>query len=175
MTQTLHPQVETLVRRFSRELAQISPSDSLDARIGELVAGKKPLRQIQAARRPRRLPRWAAAAGVAALAIVTGMFIGVNLERRAQRQAAAADSHEPAWPPADFSMWPADSVALQIPAEYSASGTLVAVDPNAKTTGKRYWIDVVVSNDGTFRIERIVPADTAQKKGGHDGVAPQVQ
>jgi hypothetical protein len=177
MTQTLHPQVETLVRRFSRDLAQISPSDSLDARIGELVAGKKPVRQIHAARHPQRLPRWAAAAGVAALAIVTGVFIGMNLERRAQRQTIAADSREPAWPPADFSMWPADSVALQIPAEYSATGTLVAVDPKARTTGKRYWIDVVVSNDGTLRIEKVVPAEPAKNHnhGNRDGITLQTQ
>ena len=62
MTHTLHPQVEVLVRRFSRELAQISPSEDLDARIGELVAGKKPAAQILEARRRRALPRWAAAA-----------------------------------------------------------------------------------------------------------------
>ena len=72
-------------------------------------------------------------------------------------------------------MWPTDSVSFKVPAEYSAQGTLVAVDPDSKNTSTRYWIDVVVSNDGTFRIERIVPADPAQKNGGHDGVAPQVQ
>ena len=178
MTQTLHPQVETLMRHFSRELAQISPSDDLDARIGALVAGNQPARQIIPARRSHRLPRWAAAAGVAAFAIVLGVFMGVKLERSAQRQAAAADStHESAWPPADFSMWPADSVALQIPAEYSSSGTLVAVDPKAKATGKRYWIDVIVSNDGTLRIEKVVPAELAknQNKGSRDGITLQTQ
>jgi hypothetical protein len=177
MTQILHPEVETLARRFSRELAQISPSDSLDARIGELVAGKKPGRQIHAPRRQQRPPRWVAAAGVAGVAIVVGVFIGVHLERRAQRQAVAAESREPGAPPADFSMWPADSVALQIPAEYSAAGTLVAVDPNARTTGKRYWIDVVVSNDGTLRIERVVPAEPAKNKnrGNRDGITLQAQ
>ena len=72
-------------------------------------------------------------------------------------------------------MWPTDSVAFKIPAEYSPQGTLVAVDPDSKHTSTRYWIDVVVSNDGTFRIERIVPADPIQKKGGPDGVTPQIQ
>ena len=72
-------------------------------------------------------------------------------------------------------MWPTDSVSFKIPAEYSAQGTLVAVDPDSKHGSTRYWIDVVVSNDGTFRIEQIVPADPTQKNGGHDGVAPQVQ
>jgi len=178
MTQTLHPQVETLMRRFSRELAQISASDDLDARIGALVAGNPPARQIIPARRSRQLPRWAAAAGVAAFAIILGVFIGMKLERSAQQQAAAADpTHESGWPPADFSMWPADSVALQIPAEYSSSGTLVAVDPKAKATGKRYWIDVIVSNDGTLRIEKVVPADSAknQNKGSRDGITLQTQ
>jgi len=177
MTQTLHPQVETLMRRFSRELAQISPSDDLDARIGALVAGDRPARQIIPAR-TSRLPRWAAAAGVAAFAIVLGVFIGVKLERSAQRQSTAADAtHDPAWPPVDFSMWPADSVALQIPAEYSPSGTLIAVDPKAKATGKRYWIDVIVSNDGTLRIEKVVPAESAknQNKGNRDGITLQTQ
>lgn len=67
-------------------------------------------------------------------------------------------------------MWPSDSVALTIPAEYSPQGTLVAVNPHSKSTGKRYWIDVVVSNDGTVRIERIVPAETDP-----DGVTSHVQ
>jgi phage protein U len=66
-------------------------------------------------------------------------------------------------------MWPTDSVSLKIPAEYSAQGTLVAVDPNSKNTNARYLIDVVVSNDGTFRIERIVPAESAHSRKGHDG------
>jgi hypothetical protein len=73
-------------------------------------------------------------------------------------------------------MWPSDSVAVTIPAEYSPQGTLVAVNPNAKSTGKRYWIDVVVSNDGTVRIERIVPAEVAtHQKAEKDGVTLQVQ
>lgn len=175
MTHTLHPQVEVLVRRFSRELAQISPSEDLDARIGELVAGQRPEPRFREARRRRPPQRWAAAAGVAALAILVGVFIGVYLERGAHRQTAADFSREPAWPPADFSMWPADSVALQIPAEYSPAGTLVAVDADAKTTGKRYWIDVVVSNDGTLRIEKVVPAEAAknQGKGSRDGITLQ--
>jgi hypothetical protein len=173
MTQTLHPQVATLVRLYARDLAQISPSDDLDARIGELVAGARPTRVVQRVRAPGA--RWAAAACVAALAIVVGVFIGVGLERRAQRQTAAESTRDASLTPADFSMWPADSVALQIPAEYSSAGTLVAVDANSRTTGKRYWIDVVVSNDGTVRIEKVVPADGSknQKKGARDGITLQ--
>jgi len=64
-------------------------------------------------------------------------------------------------------------VSFQIPAEFSAQGKLVAVDPNSNNTSTRYWIDVVVSNDGTFRIERVVPAGANQ--GGHDDAAPKVQ
>ncbi len=177
MTHNLHPQVETLVRRFSRELAQISPSEDLDARIDQLVAGHRPASRIHPARRLSRLPRWAAAAGVATVAILVGVFAGVNLERRAHREAAADSTREPAWPPANFSMWPADSVALQIPAEYSPAGTLVAVDPEAKATCMRYWIDVIVSNDGTLRIEKVVPAEAAKNpdKGNRDGITLQTQ
>ncbi len=64
-------------------------------------------------------------------------------------------------------------MALQIPAEYSPQGTLVAVDPSVHSTGKRYWIDVVVSNDGTVRIDRIVPANDAGNKGVPDGITLQ--
>jgi hypothetical protein len=71
-------------------------------------------------------------------------------------------------------MWPTDSVSFKIPAEYSAQGTLVAVDPNTQNTSARYWIDVVVSNDGTFRIEKVVPAEP-QKQGAQNGVAPKIQ
>jgi hypothetical protein len=49
----------------------------------------------------------------------------------------------------------------------------VAVDPNARSSGKRYWIDVVVSNDGTVRIDRIVPAETTRKKEVPDGIKLQ--
>jgi hypothetical protein len=177
MTPPLHPQVETLLRRYARDLAQISPSDTLDARVGALVAASRVIRRIQVPR-PRRPPRWPAAAGLAALAVMAGMFIGANLERRAERRAALTESARDAtWLPADFSMWPADSVALKIPAEYSAAGKLVAIDSNSKTTGKRYWIDVVVSNDGTLRIEKVVPAEPAknQNKGIHDGITLQTQ
>jgi hypothetical protein len=172
-TRDPHPHIALLLRQYARDLKQISPSSDLDARIGALVAlgPRKTLR-----REPRRPWRYAAAAGFAALAIGVGIFIGMQLEHSrklsAANQAAARDA---AWPPADLTMWPTDSVSFKVPAEYSAQGTLVAVDPDSKHTSTRYWIDVVVSNDGTFRIERIVPADPAQKKGGHDGVAPQVQ
>jgi hypothetical protein len=171
MTETLHPQVAALLARYRDELERIEPSDALDARVDRLVAGES-----KPAWRPvRHMPGWAAAAGFVVLAIATGIFIGMRLERagptgspshRSAQQAASL--------PADFSLWPSDSVALQIPAEYSAQGTLVAVDPGAHSTGKRYWIDVVVSNDGTIRIDRIVPADpTPNLQGAPDGITMQ--
>lgn len=169
MTETMHPQVAALLQHVRRELRDTNPSDALDARIRRLVAGpyQKPV--------PRRLFRrglyfWAAAAGLAALAIAAGIFIGMRLERgvRAARIAQQASTL-----PADFSLWPSDSVALQIPAEYSPQGTLVAVDPRAHSTAKRYWIDVVVSNDGTVRIDRIVPANDQRNQGAPDGITLQ--
>ena len=175
MTHTLHPQVETLLRRYARDLAQISPSENLDARIGDLVAGHRRIRKISPVRH-HALPRWAIAATLATVAIAAGVIIGVCLERRAHASALVAEApHDAGSPPADFSMWPADSIALQIPAEYSAAGTLVAVDPQKQATGKRYWIDVIVSNDGTLRIEKVVPADTVknQNKGSRDGITLQ--
>jgi len=162
MTETPHPQVAALFERFRRELRDTRPSDDLDARIARLVAepGEFSLRR----RAPlRRIRYWAAAAGFAGIAIAAGILIGRHLERTSPATRLA--QQEPALP-ADFSLWPADSVALQIPAEYSRGGTLVAVDPHAHSTGKRYWIDVVVSNDGTVRIDRIVPAETTVKKNG---------
>ncbi len=52
----------------------------------------------------------------------------------------------------------------------------MAVKPNDKSNGQRYWIDVVVSNDGTVRIERIVPAEAASHhKVDQDGVTLQIQ
>jgi hypothetical protein len=126
-------------------------------------------------RRHRPAVFYAAAAAFAALAIGAGIFIGMRLENlRGGLAAAQAGAHDTLWPPADLTMWPTDSVSFKIPAEYSAKGTLVAVDPDSKHGSTRYWIDVVVSNDGTFRIEQVVPADPAQKNGGHDGVAPRV-
>ena len=164
MTEPVHPQVAALLERYRRELNDTGPSDALDARMQRLVAaGREDF--------PRHRPRvsrgvfWAAAAGLGIVAIAAGIFIGMRLERGVpaphivQQEAAL---------PADFSLWPADSVALQIPAEYSRRGMLVAVDPHARSTGKRYWIDVVVSNDGTVRIDRIVPADAAQEDGAPD-------
>jgi hypothetical protein len=177
MTHTLHPQVETLLRRHARELAQISPSENLDARMAELVAGPAGIRRGPA-RRHFPLPRWAVAAGLATLAILAGVLIGVTLERHAHRSPHMADAwRDPFSPPADFSMWPADSVALQIPVEYSAAGALVAVDPKKSSTGKRYWIDVIVSNDGTLRIEKVVPADVVKSpnQGSRDGITLQTQ
>ena len=53
----------------------------------------------------------------------------------------------------------------------------MAVNPDAKSTGKRYWIDVVVSNDGTVRIDRIVPAEgiTSHQQAEEDGQKLQIQ
>ena len=174
-----HPHIALLLEQYARDLAQTTPSSDLDARIDVLVAaGPQTTRQFArrppAARRPRLLP-FAVAAGITALAIAIGVIIGVRLEQSrdlaAEIQRAARDS---ALVSADLTMWPTDSVSFKIPAEYSPQGTLVAVDPHTRNTGTRYWIDVVVSNDGTFRIERIVPAGTTQKE-GQDGTAPQVQ
>jgi hypothetical protein len=168
MTDTLHPQVADLLARYRRELRDTRPSDALDARLSRLVAAE---RKVLPRRRSRlrRVSFWAAGAGVAALAILAGILIGMRLPRG----APARLTQQPSALPSDFSLWPADSVALQIPAEYSAQGTLVAVDPNAHSTGKRYWIDVVVSNDGTVRIDRIVPAETSHQQGAPDGITLQ--
>jgi hypothetical protein len=159
MTEISHPQVAALLARYRRELRDTIPSDALDARIAQLVAAPRGIPSRRATR-ARRLPFWSAAAGVAGIAIAAGILIGRQIER-----AENVQQQEPLLP-ADFSLWPADSVALQIPAEYSRQGTLVAVDPNAHSTAKRYWIDVVVSNDGTVRIDRIVPAEMPQEKNG---------
>jgi hypothetical protein len=164
MTDPLHRDVAALLDKYRRELRDIEPGDDLDARISVLVAGARKKSSAPARRHSGGAKRWAAAAGVAALAITAGILIGMNLERGAPRTRFAQDVLPLS---ADFSLWPADSVALQIPAEYSAQGKLVAVDPHAQSTGKRYWIDVVVSNDGTIRIDRIVPAE------GTDGITLQ--
>jgi hypothetical protein len=162
MTDELHPKLAELLKNYARDLVQVAPSPSLDARIGQLVAAAPtiapPLR-----RPPRRWQRpfaWAAAASFAVIAISAGILIGMRLERTREATAEGrAAPQQPALASADLAMWPSDSVALTIPAEYSPQGKLVAVNPKAKSTGKRYWIDVVVSNDGTMRIERIVPAE----------------
>jgi hypothetical protein len=160
----IHPQIAPLLKQYARELAQVT-SPSLDARIDQMVAAHR-ARPANPAHPRRNTVFYAAAAGLAALAIGIGIFIGVRLEQ--SRRLAAHSPRDAAWPPADLSMWPTDSVSLKIPAEYSAQGTLVAVDPNSKHGATRYWIDVVVANDGTFRIERIVPAETVQKNSRKD-------
>lgn len=191
MTNDLHPHIAGLLKKYSRDLAQITPSDSLDARIEQLVAAGSAIDRSAWERaetaRPRPVRRWqrpfawAAAASVAVLAISAGIVIGMRLERSSQVAAVTSMAREAAqqvaWAPGDLGMWPSDSVALTIPAEYSAQGTLVAVNPNAKSTGKRYWVDVVVSNDGTVRIENIVPADSVKddQKAEKDGRNVQVQ
>jgi hypothetical protein len=173
-TRDPHPHLALLLKQYARDLSESAPSPHLDARIDRLVAGQAGI--FAPAPRVRRRPAfpYAAAAGFAALAIGAGVFIGMRLEQsRAVTTAAAA--HDTLWPPADLTMWPTDSVSFKIPAEYSPQGTLVAVDPDSKHGGTRYWIDVVVSNDGTFRIQQIVPSDSTQKKGGRDGVKPAIR
>jgi hypothetical protein len=174
-TQDPHPYLAHLLKQYARDLAESAPSPHLDARIDRLVADHAgiftPARKV----RRRSVIPYAAAAGFAALAIGAGVFIGMRLEQARAVLATAAAAHDTLWPPADLTMWPTDSVSFKIPAEYSPQGNLVAVDPDSKHGGTRYWIDVVVSNDGTFRIEQIVPADSTQKKGGRDGVAPQIR
>jgi len=170
-----HPHIALLLRQYARDLAQITPSSDLDARIGALVARGSP--KSPDVRRERVFWPYAAAAGLATLAIGAGIYIGMMFERSrsvvAANPASSLPAHEAAWSSADLAMWPSDSVSFQIPAEFSAQGKLVAVDPNTQNTSTRYWIDVVVSNDGTFRIERVVPADA--KHGGHDDAVPKVQ
>ena len=185
MTDDLHPNIAKLMKKYARDLGQITPSDSLDARIDRLVAAPpENISHPVAQRRWDRPFAWAAAASLAVLAISAGILIGMRLERSSSVAAvnslAREAAQQVAWAPEDLGMWPSDSVALTIPAEYSPQGTLVAVKPNAKSTGKRYWIDVVVSNDGTVRIERIVPADGAahqngQRAGDENGVTLQIQ
>jgi len=172
-----HPHIAPLLKQYARDLAQNTPSSNLDARIGALVAaGKQKSANSILRRAPRRLLPFAAAAGIAALAISLGILIGMKLEQSRELEAAnLRPARDASWSSADLTMWPSDSVSFKIPAEYSPQGTLVAVDPDTRNTSTRYWIDVVVSNDGTFRIERIVPADPQQEQGGHDGIAPHIQ
>jgi hypothetical protein len=173
MSPDIHPQVSRLLKQYARELRETAPSADLDARIGYLVARHRPI-PARAARRRARWPLYAAAAGFAALAIAVGVVIGAKLEHSRKLTAGRSAAHDAGGSLADLAMWPTDSVSLEIPAEYSAQGTLVAVDPKSTTAGARYWIDVVVSNDGTFRIEQIVPADN-HAKGDRDGATPQIQ
>jgi hypothetical protein len=168
----LHPHIALLLGQYARELREIAPSDELDARIGQLVAfgattgAAKPRRRLAT-----RFWPYAAAAGFAVVAIGVGVLIGMKLEHSRKMSATRlASARDALWPPPDLTMWPADSVSFKVPAEYSAQGNLVAVDPDSEHTSARYWIDVVVSNDGTFRIERIVPADPAPRSKSDDGV-----
>jgi hypothetical protein len=181
MTQPLHRDVEALLRSYARDLDTLSPSKSLDARIDALVAG--PARKIPRAR--LAVGKWALAAAIGTVAVALGVFIGVRIERAASPKVAGGpqgaspgvaggalgNGAEPTWPPPDVALWPTDSVALKIPAEVSASGTLVAVDGKSKAESTRYWVDIVVSNDGTIRIENIVPA--GESPGEKHGVAIQ--
>ena len=178
-TDAPHPHLARLLRQYARDLAHVAPSDDLDARLGRLVADPSIEMQSVTAARPRTnrrtpprhaLRRYSLAAGIALLAIGLGVVIGIRLEHsRGVAAVAGKNTGNASWPAADLTMWPTDSVSFQIPAEYSAQGTLVAVDPNSKASaGTRYWIAVIVSNDGTFRIQRIVPAESHTRK-SHDG------
>ena len=171
---TLPPQISLLLKQYARDLRETAPSSDLDARVDRLVANYRSVSHVEPRRRRRHLPFYAAAAGFAVLAIGVGIFIGMRLEHARELLAAKqASARDATWPSADLTMWPTDSVSFKIPAEYSAQGHLVAVDPNSKHASTRYWIDVVVSNDGTFRIERIVPADPTHMRKGDDGVMLQ--
>jgi hypothetical protein len=172
----LHPQVEPLAREYARELGEVFPSKDLDARIDRLVAAHgKEISGPRAARpraAPIHVPRWAAAAALALVAIAAGVLIGVTVERGASEHVTVlatprsmGSDAEAAWPPAGMAMWPTDSVALKVPAIYAADGTLVAVDDVARQTSARYWVDIVVSNDGTVRIQNVVPAGTVNPTG----------
>jgi len=169
MTDSPPPQVAPLLAAYARDLARTVPSKHLDARIDALVAAPPKEFARPAPRHIGRYFRWAAAACFATLAVAAGVLIGVRLERAAAPPAARSATHEPSWPPPDFAMWPTDSVALEIPAEFSARGTLVAVDGKAPGDGTRYWVNIIVSNDGTIRIENIVPA------GVEDAPSPAIQ
>lgn len=175
----LHHQVEPLAREYARELGEIFPSKDLDARIDRLVAAHG--KEISAPRAPRpradsfHVPRWAAAATLALVAIAAGVLIGVSLERGASAPVTLLETPrgpgsdaEAAWPPAGMAMWPTDSVALKVPAVYAADGTLVAIDEAARQTSARYWVDIVVSNDGTVRIQNVVPAGAVTHSGKQD-------
>jgi hypothetical protein len=179
MNEGLHPHVAALMKKYGRDLSLVTPSPSLDARIDQLVAAPPAIAHARPVRRWQRPLAWAAAASFAVLAISAGIIIGVKLERSRDLAAATALAREAvqqvAWAPPDLTMWPSDSVELTIPAEYSAQGTLVAVNPQAESTGKRFWIDVVVSNDGTFRIERIVPAESDSPQAEKNGITPHIQ
>jgi hypothetical protein len=151
MTESPDPQIAALVAAYARDLTRCEPSSDLDARIEQLVAAPRQ----HFARTPRRrartwLPRptyrvatWATAAGLVTLAVATGIIIGVSVERAGAPPPAITQGSEPSWPPTDFTMWPTDSVPLKVA---------------ARKAGTRYWVDIVVSNDGTVRIENIVPA-----------------
>lgn len=187
MNRPLDSQLEPLARKYARELGEVSPSKDLDARIDRLVAahrdesftGRRVERSGPRTRpAPIVVPRWVAAAALAVVAIAAGVLIGVSLGRGGSGPATALDASKSAgasanananadanaiadaaaWPLPEMSMWPTDSVALKIPAVYAADGTLVAVDDPARQTSARYWVDVVVSNDGTVRIQNVVPA-----------------
>ncbi len=185
MNRPLHPQVEPLARSYARDLDEVSPSKSLDARIDRLVATHgKEISTPRAAPRTEGLhiPRWAAAAALALLALVfvlgAGVIIGMRLESGAAERVTVLDtSHtapDAAWPLPEMSMWPTDSVALKVPAVYAADGTLVAVDEASRQTSARYWVDVVVSNDGTVRIQNVVPAGAVTPSGSQEH-APKLQ
>jgi hypothetical protein len=169
------PQIAPLARAYARELAEIEPSRNLDARIERLVAQRRekvaPVRRPSAAATPRgyaiMIPRWAAAAALAVVAVCAGILIGMRIQDSPPRASVVGSSPEAPWPLPELSMWPTDSVALKIPAVYAADGTLVAVEDPTQSASTRYWVDVVVSNDGTVRIQDVVPAGPVNSNGKH--------
>jgi hypothetical protein len=170
MNEDLHPHIAAIARQYARDLGQVAPTPSLDARIAQLVAAEITPPVRRAVRHWHRPFAWAAAAGFAVVAISAGIVIGMRLERSRDLMAEAPrPAPQLSLAPVDLAMWPSNSVALTIPAEYSAQGTLVAVNPGTKSSGQRFWIDVVVSNDGTVRIDRIVPAENGAKQPAVDG------
>ena len=119
MTDDLHPNIAKLMKKYARDLGQITPSDSLDARIDQLVAVPPGnLSRPPTVRRWDRPFAWAAAASLAVLAISAGILIGMRLERSSNVAAvnslAREAAQQVAWAPEDLGMWPSDSVALAL-------------------------------------------------------------
>ena len=167
-----HPHLALLLRQYARDLAQSAPSSDLNARIGLLVAEH---RQMSAAVPPRRRRAafYDAAAAFAALAIGAGIFIGMQLENarahfaatggRARHALAARGPHH---------------VAHRLGVIQDSGGILGERNAGRRRSGLEARQHALLDRRrglecGTFRIEQVVPADSTQKDGGHDGVAPK--
>jgi hypothetical protein len=171
-----HPHIAPLLRQYARDLAQITPSSDLDARIGALVAAGREKSRPGDARAASCL---CAAAGLGALAIGIGIYIGMKLEQSTRLHGVHASGqprHEGAWSSRTSPCGRRFGV-LPDSAEFLGAGQAGGGRSELEEHSTRYWIDVVVSNDGTFRIERVVPADSNQanpKKEARDA-APKIQ